>query len=75
MLKKLELTNDEALVLFELLHRTSDMEEKIIFKDKSERHILWNLECQLEKILLEPSLPNYKQLVEQSRNSIRMENE
>lgn len=71
----LELTQDEALVLSALLCRTSRMEETIVFEDKSERHVLWSLECQLEKKLLEPCVPNYNQVLEKSRDCVRMKDD
>jgi hypothetical protein len=65
----LELTGDEALVLFAFLSRFSE-EEKLTIEHSSEEQVLWNALCQLEKILAEPFQNNYGELLEQARKRI-----
>ena len=48
----IELSRDELLVLYDLLHRLEDVEE--IFEDPSEQEVLWHIQTQLEKELVEP---------------------
>ena len=43
----IELSHDELLVLYDLLHRLEDVEE--IFEDPSEQEVLWHIQTQLEK--------------------------
>ena len=47
---RLDLTSDEALVLFELLARFND-DEILSVKDQAEERALWNLHCLLQKQL------------------------
>ena len=66
----LVLTNDQALVLFELLSRFLDNNElKII--DRAEELVLLKFQGQLESTLVEILLPNYAELVNQARNRLR----
>ena len=69
---KIELSPDEALVLFEYLSRFSDT-GKTEFEDKSEKIALWNLTCLLEKVMVEPFKPNYGELVHAARDRLRDE--
>lgn len=62
----ISLTADEALVLFELLHRWED-EEPALPLEQGEQEALWSLSAALEKILAEPFRPGYSELVEQAR--------
>ena len=67
----IKLTKDEALVLFELLSRFSENDNKEIFLDAAEEKALWVIEEQLEKILVEPFKPNYQDIIQEARNRIR----
>jgi hypothetical protein len=66
----LELTADEALVLFEFLSRFSDTESLVIV-DQAEQRALWNLLCLLETQLVEPFRPDYRELIRLARNRLR----
>lgn len=67
----IKLNKDEALVLFEFLSRINDKELKEIFEDQAEQKILWILEGQLEKQLVEPFKPDYNDIIREARNKIR----
>ena len=67
---QLELTRDEALVLFEWLART-DAAEVLPIEDAAERHVLWKLEGKLESLLDEPLAENYKSLLAEARRKVR----
>jgi len=67
---RLELTGDEALVLFELLQRFDD-EGTLALYDQSEERALWNLHCLLQKQLEGIFQPNYKAMVAAARNRLR----
>ena len=69
----LTLTKDEALVLFDFLARFNQTEHPDIFEDKAEQKTLWILEGQLEKQLVEPFRPDYKEIINEARNKIRDE--
>lgn len=69
----IKLNKNEALVLFDFLSRINDKELKDIFEDKAEQKILWILEGQLEKQLVEPFSPIYKDIIKKARNRIRDE--
>jgi hypothetical protein len=67
---KLELTDDQALVLFEWLARL-DEQDAFPVEDPAEEQVLWCLHGQLEKALSEPFRANYRELVEQARARVR----
>lgn len=67
----IKLDKDEALVLFEFLSRLNNKEIKEIFEDQAEQKTLWILEGQLEKQLVEPFKPEYKDIIKEARNKIR----
>jgi len=65
----IELSNHEALVLFEFLHRFD--EEGYRFADQSEQRVLWDVESMLEKQLVEPFSPDYHILLTDARATVR----
>ncbi len=74
----IQLTHNEALVLFEFLGRINELEDKIsekketskIFEDESELKVLWDIEAQLERVLVEPFNPDYKEIIDRARKEI-----
>lgn len=71
----LSLTKDEALILFEFLSRFSESDSELTIEDQAEERVLWNLCCDLEKILVEPFQENYGELLNQAREKVRDKNE
>ena len=67
---RIELTSDEALVLFEFLRRFTDS-DVLATEDQAEQRVLWNLCCVLEKVLVEPFSANYPDLLAEARNRLR----
>ncbi|MBG6188801.1 hypothetical protein [Flavobacterium sp. CAN_S2] len=67
----IELTKDEALVLFDFLGRFNQKANESDFEDQAEQITLWNVECVLETILVEPFMPNYEDILKHSREKIR----
>lgn len=65
---EIKLTTAEAMVLHDL-HRISGKKE--YFEDIAEQYVLWSIECQLEKKLVEPHTDNYSEVIEQSRDTVR----
>ena len=65
---QIELTQQEALVLFEWLHQNSEKDE--LFAHPAEQYVLWRMEAQLEKALSEPCMPDYWQLVATARTQV-----
>lgn len=59
----IRLTNDEALILFDLLHRWEDEEGVSAPQSKAEQVALWNLSALLERELREPFDSRYAELV------------
>ena len=64
------LTSDEALVLFELLHRWEDSGEIDTVLMPGEQTALWALSGRLESILVEPFEGNYRELVGYARQRL-----
>ncbi|MEO7071242.1 MAG: hypothetical protein ABI131_12210 [Nostocoides sp.] len=61
------LTQDEALVLFELLHRWEDDELVTAPRHHGEQVALWNLSAALEKVMVEPFDADYARLVSEAQ--------
>ncbi len=66
----LQLSQDEALVFFDFLSRYSE-EDKLTIMDQAEQRILWNLTCDLEKILVAPFQDDYDKQLEKARAMVR----
>ena len=64
----LNISKDEALVLFEWLAKFND--DNSIAMHPVEQQVLFNLECILEKELSEPLGENYHEIVASSRERI-----
>jgi len=67
----IRLTKDEALVLFEFISRFNETSHKELFHDQSEEKMMWLIEGQLQKILVEPFIPNYIDIINEARNKLR----
>jgi hypothetical protein len=64
----IELSHDEALVLFEWLAR---VDGSLPVVDSSEQDVLWRIEGQLEKKLIEPLTADYTDAVNEARARLR----
>jgi hypothetical protein len=68
------LTSDEAVVLFEVLHRWEDNDYRDVeIADSSEQIALWNLSCLLERVLVEPFRSNYGDLLHAAQARLKRE--
>jgi hypothetical protein len=65
-----ELTGDEALLLFDFLQRFDD-EGALAIEDQAEERALWNLHCLLQTRLVEIFHPDYKALLAAARDRLR----
>jgi hypothetical protein len=70
---RLQLTANEALVLFEWLHRVDDQVAALGIEDPAEQGVLWDMSACLERILVGPFDDNYQQLVCDARAAVRGE--
>jgi hypothetical protein len=66
---QIKLSKEEALVLFEFLSRFSN-EETLKIVDQSEAHVLWDILCNLEKVLIEPFSNKYIEILEEARKKV-----
>jgi len=64
------LSKDEALVLFDLLHRWEDANTIDPVLLAGEQAALWSLSCALERVLVEPLVHNYENLVSDARSRL-----
>ena len=69
----INLTKDQALVLFEFVSRINEQPDSNIFEDEAELFALSEVEGQLQKILDEPFRPDYNNIIEKARERIREE--
>ncbi len=67
---ELQLSRDEALVLFEYLRRCDD-DNSLVFIDQAEERALWNLEGKIEQQLVELFDPRYGELLQAARDRLR----
>ncbi|MBX3243284.1 MAG: hypothetical protein KF685_02305 [Acidobacteria bacterium] len=67
---RIDLSKDEAIVLFEFLSSFSD-KGTLQIVDQAEERVLWNLCCDLEKALGEPFLDTYPTVLKKSRKRVR----
>jgi hypothetical protein len=67
---KLEVTSDEALVLYDWLTRFNQR-DNTEFADQSEERVLYDLEAMLEKVLMAPLQSDYAELLAQARSNVR----
>ncbi|MBE6875727.1 MAG: hypothetical protein E7496_03230 [Ruminococcus sp.] len=65
----IEITREEAVVLSELLYRISEKNQ--YYEDISEQYVLWKIEAQLDKLLTEPMMENYSDILKASRDAVR----
>jgi len=70
---KIQLTKDEALVLFEFLSRFSN-QDVLEIEDQAEERALWSLTCALEKVLAEPFSDRWAEIISAARTRLRDEN-
>ena len=66
----IELSGDEALILFDWIKRFNERDSSD-FEDQAEERVLWNLEALLEKSLVAPFASEYKTLLMKARNRMR----
>lgn len=66
----LDLSEYEALVLFEFLSRFSN-DKDLRIDDQAEARVLWDLCCVLETQLVEPLREDYSELLRKARNAVR----
>jgi hypothetical protein len=60
---------EEALVLFEWLHR-EDARGAIPTEHKAEQEVLWRIEGQLERVLIRPLQENYAEALSAAREHV-----
>ena len=71
---RLGLTSDEALVVFEWLHRNEERDirlDHLGIVDDAERQVLWSLSVCLESNLVDPLRSDYHERLESARTSLR----
>ncbi len=69
MAVQIELDDDAALVLFDLIASHEDLRAAFGL-ESPEIHALWQLEAALEHALVQPFSPNYAALLAKSRQSL-----
>ncbi|MCK6515667.1 hypothetical protein L6R46_11515 [Myxococcota bacterium] len=66
----IELTGDQALVLFEWIRRFNEGDAKDL-EDQAEERVLWDIAAMLEKELVEPLAQDYDRLLAEARAAVR----
>lgn len=70
----IRLTADQALVLFEWLTR-EDGKDGLPTEHQAEQNVLWEIEAQLERILIDPLQPDYAVRVASARDRLIAEHD
>jgi len=65
----ISLSKNEAIVLFEILSRSTELRSSII-QDKSEKAVFDQLCAGLESILVEPFQPDFKETLKKAKQEI-----
>ena len=66
----IELTGDQALVLFEWIRRFNEGDAKDL-EAQAEERVLWDIAAMLEKELVEPLAQDYDRLLAEARAAVR----
>jgi hypothetical protein len=66
----IELSSDEALVLFDFLSRYSES-NRLEVTDQAEQRVLWDVCALLERVLVEPFSDKYDDLLQGARGRVR----
>jgi len=69
----IELSRDEALVLYEWVSHFNKRED-VVFDDQAEQRVLWDIEASLESSLDEPFADSYSDLLTAARARVRDSN-
>ena len=67
---QIEISKNEALVLFEFLSRYSET-DVLSIEHKAEQQALYNLACAFEKNMTDPFRPDYKRTLELARKKLQ----
>ncbi|MFK0005184.1 hypothetical protein [Paenarthrobacter sp. NPDC090522] len=67
---RIELNEDQALVLFDWLCRLNDRSPAAGVTHQAEQRVLWDMQADLESVLLAPFEANYNELLAQARNRV-----
>lgn len=67
----IDISKNEALVLYEFLVRINKEPPIEIFEDQAEQRVLWNIEAFLETQLSESFRDDYLQIIEKARQDVR----
>ena len=65
----LKISHDEALVLHEFLSRSDDQND-LTYEHEAEQKVVWNLEAQLDRYLVEPFVLEYRDLLDAARSRV-----
>ena len=67
----IDLSRDEALVLFEWISRFNELENRHL-EDQAEERVLWNIEADLEQLLfIQLTASNFDELLKKARDRVR----
>jgi hypothetical protein len=67
----IELTENEAIVLFDYLSRFNNKMNPQAFEDQSEQRVLWDIESTLEQKLSVPFGADYTEILKKAREIVR----
>ena len=67
----INLSNAEAIVLFEMLSQFEEEETALPLEDQAEEFALWRLHGFLQKALVEPFHPDWIAILKSSRDELR----
>lgn len=67
----LELTKEEAIVLFDWIYRLNEKEKPELFEDQAEERVLWDIEASIEEVISETFESNYAEILSKAREKVR----
>ncbi|MBP3541092.1 MAG: hypothetical protein J6K72_04660 [Clostridia bacterium] len=66
---KIDLANEEALVLFDWLYQNSENEKYSV--DDAVKCVFWSMKCLLERELVEPCYENYAEIITKAKETVK----
>ena len=67
----IELTKSESLVFYDFLSRFNDKTDRELIEDQTEERVLFDIECNLERQLVEPLMSDYHDLIQKARDEVK----
>ncbi|WP_420547626.1 hypothetical protein [Curvivirga sp.] len=66
-------SKNEAIVFYSWLAKFNDLDLEKDFESEVEQQLLWNIEASFEKVLSEPFMQNFDEILKDARHTLKIE--